>query len=226
MGMAFGCRRSPIDTNIVIIPARSRFHTVLEILPPIRAMFNGLVARRPTAGSRLDGVALTISPIEPTWIVKTLEIDGATVHQIPMLKLIPNIPVADVERSVEFYRQLLGFDLLAVRGRGDVTRAHLKRGDVEIIFRSLDVYAPLPYLDPALENQLMLHIQVNDIVDLYHRIKDEVRVVRSLEPTLFGSAEFMIRDVDGRVLVFSQATGSTAPSATEAGRGSGTIDAG
>ncbi len=129
-----------------------------------------------------------------------------------VLKLIPNIPVADVERSVEFYRHTLGFDLIAVRGRGDATRAHLKLGEVEIIFRSLDVYAPLPYLDPALENQLILHIQVEDVVSLFDRIKNEVRIVRSLEPTLFGSAEFMIRDVDGRILAFSQPAGTAARS--------------
>ena len=122
-----------------------------------------------------------------------------------MQKLIPNIPVADVERSVEFYRHVLGFDLIGVRGRGDATRAHLRLGDVEMIFRSLDVYAPLPYLDPALENQLILHIQVEDVVGLFHRIREQVNVLRSLEPTLFGSAEFSIRDIDGRILVFSQA---------------------
>lgn len=141
-----------------------------------------------------------------------------------MLKLIPNIPVADVERSVEFYRHVLGFDLIAVRGRGDTTRAHLKLGDVEIIFRSLDVYAPLPYLDPALENQLILHIQVDDVAELFHRIQDQVRIVRSLEPTLFGSAEFMIRDVDGRILAFSQPVGSTQQARTEWNPGSAPPD--
>ncbi len=134
-----------------------------------------------------------------------------------MVKLIPNIPVADVERSVEFYRHVLGFDLMAVRGRGDATRAHLKLGDIEIIFRSLDVYAPLPYLDPALENQLILHIQVDDVAELFARIKDQVKLVRSLEPTLFGSAEFMIRDIDGRILAFSQTAGSSAQVRAESG---------
>lgn len=126
-----------------------------------------------------------------------------------MLKIIPNIPVADVERSVEFYRQVLGFDLMAVRGRGDATRAHLKLGSVEIIFRSLDVHAPVPYFDPAVENQLILHIQVEDAAALFSRVKHRVHIVRSLEPTLFGSAEFMIRDIDGRVLAFSQPVGAT-----------------
>lgn len=139
-----------------------------------------------------------------------------------MAKLIPNIPVADVERSVEFYRHVLGFDLLAVRGRGDTTRAHLKLGDIEIIFRSLDVYAPLPYLDPALENQMILHIQVDDVTELFTRIKDQVNLVRSLEPTLFGSAEFMIRDLDGRILAFSQVSGSAAHVRADSGTESST----
>ncbi len=126
-----------------------------------------------------------------------------------MLKIIPNIPVADVERSVEFYRHVLGFELVGVRGRGDATRAHLKLGTIEVIFRSLEPLAARPYSDPALENQLILHIQVEDVFDLYDRIKRRVHVVRPLEPTLFGSAEFMIRDVDGRILAFSQPVGST-----------------
>lgn len=125
-----------------------------------------------------------------------------------MLKLIPNIPVPDVERSVEFYRHVLGFDLVGVRGRGDSTRAHLRMGPVEIIFRSLDAYSARPYADPALENQLVLHVQVEDVFKLYERIHRRVHVVRALEPTLFGSAEFMIRDVDGRILAFSQPVGS------------------
>lgn len=126
-----------------------------------------------------------------------------------MLKLIPNIPVPDVERSVEFYRHILGFQLVGVRGRGDATRAHLKLGTIEIIFRSLDAAAARPYVDADLENQLILHIQVEDVFELYDRIKRRVHVVRALEPTLFGSAEFMIRDIDGRVLAFSQPVGST-----------------
>lgn len=125
-----------------------------------------------------------------------------------MLKLIPNIPVPDVERSVEFYRHVLGFDLVGVRGRGDSTRAHLRLGPVEIIFRSLDALSAGPYADPALENQLVLHIQVADAFELYERVHRRVHVVRALEPTLFGSAEFMIRDIDGRVLAFSQPVGS------------------
>lgn len=128
-----------------------------------------------------------------------------------MLKLIPNIPVPDVERSVEFYRHVLGFELVGVRGRGDSTRAHLRLGPIEIIFRSLDTFSAMPYADPALENQLVLHIQVDDVFELYDRIHRQVHVIRALEPTLFGSAEFMIRDIDSRILAFSQPIGSTLP---------------
>lgn len=143
---------------------------------------------------------------------------GPSPHKVTMLKLIPNIPVADVERSVEFYRHVLGFELVAVRGRGDATRAHLRLGPIEIIFRSLDTGAPIPYFDPALENQLILHIQVEDVIELFDRVKRRVHIIRSLEPTLFGSAEFMMRDIDGRILAFSQPAGTPIP--TKDGPGS------
>lgn len=122
-----------------------------------------------------------------------------------MLKIIPNIPVADLERSVEFYLDVLGFEMVNIRGRGEMARAHLRRGGAEIIFRSCDPEAPLPFPDPFLANQIILHIQVNDILALYDRIKEtRVEVVQALEPTLFGAAQFMIRDIDGRIISFDQ----------------------
>ncbi len=122
-----------------------------------------------------------------------------------MLKIIPNIPVASLEHSVEFYLDVLGFEMANIRGRGEMTRAHLRRDGAEIIFRSCDPEAPLPFPDPFLANQIILHIQVNDILALYDRIrKNRVEVVETLEPTLFGAARFMIRDIDGRLISFDQ----------------------
>ncbi len=122
-----------------------------------------------------------------------------------MLKIIPNIPVTSLEHSVEFYLNVLGFEMVNIRGRGEMTRAHLRRGGAEIIFRSCDPEAPLPFPDPFLANQIILHIQVNDILALYDRIKENrVEVVQTLEPTLFGAARFMIRDLDGRLISFDQ----------------------
>ena len=122
-----------------------------------------------------------------------------------MLKIIPNIPVTNLEDSVEFYLDVLGFEMVKIRGRGAMTRAHLRRGGAEIIFRSCDPEAPLPFPDPFLANQIILHIQVNDILALYDRIRENgVDVVQPLEPTLFGAARFMIRDLDGRLMSFDQ----------------------
>ena len=134
-----------------------------------------------------------------------------------MLKIIPNIPVANVERSVDFYCGELGFELTGLRGRGGITRAHLRRGTVEIIFRSFNPDAPLPpydpsganlpasNVDPSMANQLILHVQTEDILGVYEHVKKRVHVVRALEPTLFGSAEFMIRDINGHLIAFTQA---------------------
>ena len=125
-----------------------------------------------------------------------------------MLKIIPNIPVVSLEQSVDFYLDVLGFEMVNIRGRGEMTRAHLRRGGAEIIFRSCDPEAPLPFPDPFLANQIVLHIQVNDILALHDRIKaNQVEIVQALETTLFGAARFVIRDLDGRLLSFDQLGG-------------------
>jgi catechol 2,3-dioxygenase-like lactoylglutathione lyase family enzyme len=133
------------------------------------------------------------------------------------MKLIPNIPVDDVARSAEYYRQVLGFDLVGVRGKGEQTRAQVRLGDVEFIFRSRgENPLPPPVEDP--DHLVIWHIQVDDVYGLYERVKRRALLVRALEPTLFGHAEFMIQDIDGRILAFSQATPLSTTTPPEHGR--------
>ena len=130
-----------------------------------------------------------------------------------MQKIILSLPVADVSRSVEFYRHVLGFELVGVTGKGGMTRARVRLGDVELMFRSVrSEYTMQTYgrIDP--DDRLMLYFYVEDAAALYQKIRGEVHVIRDFETTLFGIGEFAIEDLDGNVLSFSQ-TSATIPAA-------------
>ncbi|HET6568577.1 MAG TPA: VOC family protein [Rhodothermales bacterium] len=123
-----------------------------------------------------------------------------------MLEIVLSVAVADVSRTVDFYRHVLGFDLLGATGKGGMTRARVRHGAVELLFRtarSEGMAEVVRKLDP--EDRLVLYLKVDDIAALYQRVKGRVAIVRDLETTLFGMGEFAIEDLDGIVLWFSQA---------------------
>ena len=127
-----------------------------------------------------------------------------------MQKIILSLPVADVSRSVEFYRHILGFELVGVTGRGGLTRARVRLGDVELLFRSTrSDYTLQTYSRIDQEDRIMLYFYVDDVARLYRRIRADVQIIREFETTLFGVGEFAIEDLDGNILSFSQVSSAT-----------------
>jgi catechol 2,3-dioxygenase-like lactoylglutathione lyase family enzyme len=121
-----------------------------------------------------------------------------------MQGLIPSFPVADINRSVEFYQHVLGFQLVRITGKDDVTRAFLRAGQLRIVLRSISGETSPDYRQQSMEDRIMLHIPIVDVRKLYQRILGRVPLVRDLEPRLFGLVEFTIEDVDGILLTFSE----------------------
>ncbi|MFT4603578.1 MAG: catechol 2,3-dioxygenase-like lactoylglutathione lyase family enzyme [Rhodothermales bacterium] len=121
-----------------------------------------------------------------------------------MSGLIPSFPVADINKSVEFYQDVLGFELVRITGKDDVTRAFLRAGVLRIVLRSASSDAVINYRRAPLDDRIMLHIPIDDVRGLYERIRGRVPLLRDLEPRLFGMFEFTIEDVDGILLTFSE----------------------
>ena len=130
-----------------------------------------------------------------------------------MISIVPSLPVTDLGRCVEFYRKVLGFDLVEFSGRGSDAFAVVRMGEVEIIFRShADVPAP-SYDVPADPNRrIALHFLVPDAESLYKRVAGHARIVRDYSVSLFGGREFSIEDPNGLVLWFRQHAPASRPS--------------
>lgn len=131
-----------------------------------------------------------------------------------MIKVIPQLVVSDLSRTVSFYSDVLGFEVVRVVGRGDAHRAWLRKGAVEMVFSSrreaaTDAPGPdAPGTAEAGEPALSLHFYVDDVERLFQHVQEHARetvdVVRTLQTTLFNEAEFAIRDVNEMVLWFSR----------------------
>jgi|SRR5689334_12566466 catechol 2,3-dioxygenase-like lactoylglutathione lyase family enzyme len=128
-----------------------------------------------------------------------------------LTKLTPNLIVADVTRSIAFYRDVLGFSVLTtVPADAPYVFAIVQSGAVEIFLN-----APAPAVDeyPVFKDRpiggtLTLFIHVDDVRREYEAVKDQVQVVMPLEKKWYGVTEFAFTDPDGYVITFAQQEGA------------------
>ncbi len=122
-------------------------------------------------------------------------------------KLTPNLVVSNVERSVAFYRDVLGLSVeVTVPEAAPYVFASLHAGGVEIFLNAPEA-AGAEY--PAFRNRpiggtLTLFIEVSDARQAHDALKDRVKVVMPLEKKWYGSTEFAFEDPDGYVVTFAE----------------------
>lgn len=123
-----------------------------------------------------------------------------------MISLTPNLMVEDVNRTVDYYANTLGFQLvMSVPEEGKYNWVMMKRGNVEIMFQErnnlIEEYPVLKERTPG--GGLTFYTKVNDVEALYKELKDKVNLTLDLHKTFYGSEEFAIIDINGFVITFS-----------------------
>ena len=124
-----------------------------------------------------------------------------------LTKLTPNLIVADVSRSIAFYRDVLGFTLGAtVPDAEPFVFAIVQSGGVEIFLNAPEpATAEYPaFKDRPIGGTLTLFIQVDDVRAAHEALKNQVEIVMPLEKKWYGVTEFAFTDPDGYVITFAQ----------------------
>ena len=122
-------------------------------------------------------------------------------------KLTPNLMVKDVNKTIQFYEETLGFAVIVtVPQNGEFNWALVKCGDVDLMLQKREsLIEEIPALkDKEIGGSLTLYIEATDIEALFNKVKDKVAVVQDLHTTFYGKKEFSIEDCNGYVLAFSQ----------------------
>ena len=122
-------------------------------------------------------------------------------------KLTPNIMVEDVNRTTTFYKEILGFELLAsVPEEGQFAWAMMKRDGVEMMFQArVSLEEEIPALKQReIGGALTFYIEVEDVKGLYTRLKESVTIVQDMHTTFYGAQEFAIQDCNGLILSFAE----------------------
>jgi len=122
-------------------------------------------------------------------------------------KLTPNLIVSSVERSVAFYRDVLGFRVDAtVPDAAPYVFASMQSGPVEIFLNAPEpAVAEYPaFKDRPIGGTLTLFIEVDGIHESYASLGERVRIVMPLEKKWYGVTEFAFEDPDGYVITFAE----------------------
>ena len=132
---------------------------------------------------------------------------GLTPTSMTLTKQTPNMMVEDVNATVEFYRDVLGFNLvMTVPDSGRFDWALVKRDEVEVMFQtraSLSDELPL-FEGQAIGGALTFYIKMDGVEELYETLRPRVTVVKDLNPTFYGTREFSIQDCNGFILTFAE----------------------
>lgn len=122
-----------------------------------------------------------------------------------MDSISPNIFVKDINKTIEFYKQL-GFSVVTtVPEQGDIVWAMMTCGNITFMFQTFDsLGSEFPAITRQDGGSLLLYIQTKGIRKLHDQIKDKVNVVKGLEKAFYGATEFSIQDINGYILTFAE----------------------
>lgn len=127
---------------------------------------------------------------------------------ITFRKLTPNLVVSSVERSVQFYRDVLGFQFaFGVPEAEPRVFAAIVRDGLEIFFNLPDAssedYADLRGRSSG--GALTQFIEIDGGIDeFYAAVRDKARLVMPIKDQFYGMREFAIADPDGWILTFAE----------------------
>ena len=122
-----------------------------------------------------------------------------------MESISPNIFVKDINKTVDFYKQL-GFAIVTtVPQEGDFIWVMMNCGNVNFMFQSFEsLGSDLPEISRQDGASLLLYIQVKGIRQLFAQIEGKAKVLKGLEKAFYGATEFTIQDINGYVLTFAE----------------------
>ena len=122
-------------------------------------------------------------------------------------KLTPNLIVANVERSLAFYEDVLGFTRgMTVPEQSPFVFAMVTSGPVEIFFNDRSTVAKEgpQFAGKAIGGGNTMFIEIDAVDALHDAIKDRAKVVMPLVTQWYGMREFAIEDPDGYMIIFAQ----------------------
>jgi uncharacterized glyoxalase superfamily protein PhnB len=132
-------------------------------------------------------------------------------------ELTTNMMVEDVNRTLDFYCEVLGFEFVigVPKNSQEIVTdrpqnktlgfAIMKSGNVQMMFQERDgLVEEMPdFAGITIGGSLTFYIEVRDAKELYEKVKNKATIVKELQTKFYGKEEFYIRDCNGYMLCFA-----------------------
>jgi catechol 2,3-dioxygenase-like lactoylglutathione lyase family enzyme len=114
--------------------------------------------------------------------------------------ILPVLKVADLQRAVEFYTQVLGFRVSWRAANDDGgENCMLAAGATNLLLSTGS------HLGDKTQFTGTLYFSMIGVRQFFAQIKNQVQIVWPLEAMEYGQTEFGIKDCDGYILAFAEA---------------------
>jgi catechol 2,3-dioxygenase-like lactoylglutathione lyase family enzyme len=125
--------------------------------------------------------------------------------------LTPNLIVGDMDRSVAFYRNVLGFEQAkTVPEKPPYVFVSMEQGGVVIFLNAaqpLKSGTPVPLAGQPAAGTNSMYIKLRGIDELAARVeKHGIKPVIAMHKEFYGMREFAVLDPDGYLIIFAEPT--------------------
>lgn len=127
---------------------------------------------------------------------------------VKLKNITTELMVDNVTESIDFYRDILGFEVTVLVPEENPFFAILQNGPVELmLYHRAHFSEEIPkFKNLSVGGSIALYIGVEAIDSLYKLLKDTVKIIQPLHTTDYGSIEFSCEDNSGYVLMFNERT--------------------
>ena len=118
-----------------------------------------------------------------------------------LMSVLPVLRVTDLENSIAFYGQLLGFEIVwRAPNEGGGENCMLRSGDVDLLITTGLHLGDTPAFTGT------LYFAARGVDELFEAIKESVEIAWPLAEMDYGGREFGFRDPDGYLLAVTEMT--------------------
>jgi uncharacterized glyoxalase superfamily protein PhnB len=133
-----------------------------------------------------------------------------------MKSMIVNLAVNDIASTIKYYQENFDFELqilvdesktifdTEIKKELNYIWAMIKKEGVSIMLQSIEsLKEDVGVFFDNIGASLTLYIEVENVDELYLRIKDNVIIYKEIQDTWYGQREFYIKDINGYILGFT-----------------------
>jgi len=133
-------------------------------------------------------------------------------------KLSPNFEVSDIRKTVAFYAENFGFELVmavpesqdgieqTLSENKEYVYAMMQNGNVEFMFQRSDTFKNDVVFSKELNigATVSFYMDMEGIKEFYETLKSKNLPITELKTTWYGMSEFYVKDINGYILGFAE----------------------